>query len=310
MKLGFRVFKHDNKLKNDLPNSNDLTKVFEKSLKKKKNNTNNSKKIENNFKKQVIFPNIESSGWVVISRPQSYYLPHNVQPKYDTYTFNISLISNAAVITEVISFDETSDLKMIPFFEKETIVYDNSKTIGMYPVYEKNICYAIKFKTEISDEPKIKRLKIMETEKNIVINTLSWSDPLFSYKSKSKRKINMTETILSDLIGDEKMEFKKGDLSIFNNDSIIDSTLNDLSNSSVTNCKINTKNKIPNELNINVDQKTNKIMMTDSITILNDDNIVNNNEQYKSMASNVIQKDFRTELKLPSNCIYILCVMY
>lgn len=163
-KLGFRVFRHKKYLKNNSSDPKDLTKVPVISS-KKKSNKNNYMKIEN-IKKPKSFPKIES-GWVVIPKPPLYCIPYNIQPYYDTYTFNVSFISNSVVITDVISFFNTVDLKKTPFIENESMVYDDLKTIGKYPVYEMNICKTIKSIINDFYEPLIKRLKYFgELERN------------------------------------------------------------------------------------------------------------------------------------------------
>lgn len=171
VKLGFRVFKYDSKLKNDNYDPKNLTKLPEISAKKKKSNINNFKiknKTDISYCNRNIapFPKLESSGWVVISRQPSIYLPLNVQPNYDVYSFNITIKSNSTIITEIIAFYETIDFKKIPFCPVESEVYESPLPTGKYPVYEKNILKIIKSENENNYEPQVKRFKQTKVEED------------------------------------------------------------------------------------------------------------------------------------------------
>lgn len=178
VKLGFRVFKHDSKLRNDNYDQKNLTKLPEISSKKKKYSTNNfrlNNKTEVSYcnKNTVPFPKLESSGWVVISRQPSIYLPSNLQPNYDVYSFNITIKSNTTVITEMIAFNETTDVKKVQFHPRESKVYESPLSTVIYPVYEKNIPKIIKSNYENIYEPQAKRFKQTKIEDDLLIVSMT-----------------------------------------------------------------------------------------------------------------------------------------
>ncbi|VVC35729.1 tRNA-splicing endonuclease, subunit Sen54, N-terminal [Cinara cedri] len=186
-KMGFRVFKFDNKLNQNNCSLPNLTKLPEKSARKKNNNSvkNNQKfqkknthLVNSSLGDNVCFPKIAGTNWVVVSTPPQCYLPHNLQPCNNIYMFNITK-GRHMEITAMLSDYYSENYKKKPFFEKESIVYESPPT-GMYPVYEKNIPkreeLMVKAIEKNNYEPKKKKLKLLNTNKDdlpVAINLTS-----------------------------------------------------------------------------------------------------------------------------------------
>lgn len=173
VKLGFRVFKHNNKLINNTYDSKDISKLPDVSTNRKKRNANyRSTQTENIPKlfKKIPSPKLKTY-FELIYTPQSHYLPQNLQPVYDVYSYELAVISGSINIIDRRYFEEQIGLDNV---ETESIVYE-SKPIGMYPVYEKNIPQTIKFNDENIYEPSVKKLKLTETKNVQSLITLNMS---------------------------------------------------------------------------------------------------------------------------------------
>lgn len=248
VKLGFRVFRHNSELKNNNNGDeiNNLTKLPETLGRRKTYNANNIKiDCNSSSKDKVSFSGVKSTGWVILSRPPECYTPYNIQPDYDTYSFNITVSPDTLKITEVISFYETIDLKKPPFYPKPMIIFDSNPT-GIYPVYEKTTPETIQSYKEDMCEPRVKRLKYSEIVKdglpiitkmtgstasnirnshvsnseiypmNKVCNALNdegnminEKDSFLTTKCALKNKINFTNEILLNLKIEDNRQFNK-----------------------------------------------------------------------------------------------------
>jgi len=173
VKLGFRVFKHNNKLINNTYDSKDISKLPDMSTNRKKRNANyRSMQTENIPKlfKKIPSPKLKTY-FELIYTPPSHYLPQNLQPVYDVYSYELAVISGSINIIDRRYFEEQIGLDNV---ETESIVYE-SKPIGMYPVYEKNIPQTIKFNDENIYEPSVKKLKLTDTKNVQSLITLNMS---------------------------------------------------------------------------------------------------------------------------------------
>lgn len=167
VKLGFRVFRHNENIKNTCSfDPKDLIKLPVKS--KKKFISNKPIKNDQDCKNKVTFSEL-SSNQVVISRPPQWCLPHNVQPEYDTYSFKLAGKSDGHIeITEMVSFYETKHLKKKSFHPQTPTIYDLQPS-GMYPIYEKNIPKIKNLENDNQDKhlyyvPPIKKSKLVDNE--------------------------------------------------------------------------------------------------------------------------------------------------
>lgn len=206
VRLGFRVFKYDSNLKPDDCDSKYVTKQPEIATKVKNKNVIAKKIIKNpNEPKKVSLPNLKSN-WVIISRPPQNCCPLNIQPVYDVYSFNMCFCPNPR-IAEIISFNETNDLKKSPISQEESILYDSQPT-GNYPVYEKSVPKTTNFDKQNIYEPKVKRFKSMRTEEEPP--TFSMTDSIFYDKSNLHTSFNienLTNKVFSSK-NEENMEAK------------------------------------------------------------------------------------------------------
>ncbi|XP_008183477.1 uncharacterized protein LOC100160892 [Acyrthosiphon pisum] len=171
VKLGFRVFKHDNKLKNNTHDSKDVSKLPDLSTKRKKKNANyRSIQTENSPRviKKIPSPKLKTHCEIIFT-PQSHYMPQNLQPLYDVYSYNLAVISGSVEIIDSKYFEEKTGLDNL---KEESIMY-KSQPIGMYPVYEKNIPQTIKSDEENIFGPRTKRLKFTEIKRDHSLNTLT-----------------------------------------------------------------------------------------------------------------------------------------
>jgi len=246
VKLGFRVFKHDNKLKNNTHDSKDVSKLPDLSTKRKKRNANyRSIQTENSPKvlKNIPSPKLKTHCEIIFT-PQSHYMPQNVQPFYDVYSYNLAVISGSVEIIDFKYFEEKTGLENL---KKESIEY-KSRPIGMYPVYEKNISQTIKSDEENIFEPTIKRLKFTEIKKGHSLNTLTMTA---STSINAKNLSALSSTTNLTMIQD--CEDSKDNKIMEINSSISSSTRN---NFSASNNKISFTNKLldgeNNEKNQNI----------------------------------------------------------
>lgn len=344
--MGFRVFKYDSKLRNDNYDPKNLTKLPEISSKKKKKGINNFKiqnKTEISFcnKNVVPFPKLESSGWVVISKQPSIYLPLNLQPNYDVYSFNITIKSNTTLITEMIAFYETNNLKKVPFCPRESKMYESPLSTGIYPVYEKNIPNIIKSDYENICEPPVKRFKQTKFEDDLIILNMTATSasnkiniqaincnpnlinkecdhPMDHVENNgdikkktttwdgdrsmhSLNRINLIEKVHDDFYNEENMVIAEDNLSITINQAA--STSIDEYSNIVSKNEINSTNKIHGDLN-------NEETIADSIPHVKSTNY--SGKSYKDHKSttynNSIPEDtaFEAQLNLPSNNIQFI----
>lgn len=269
VKLGFRVFRHNSELKNNINDNeiNNLTKLPETSTKRKSYNIKTDHKSYSNDK--VSFSGIVSTGWVTLSRPPQCYTPYNIQPDYDTYSFNITVSSDTLKITEVISFYETLDFKKMPFYPKPTIIYGSQPT-GMYPVYEKITPKTKKSDEDIMYEPHVKKSKYSEIEKDglsININIKSSSSNDASQSQVSNKDIYPMNKAQNALNHEESIIIDEGNL--FTSTDVIDSTLSD-ENASMD---ISFTNEVLLNLKIKDDQQFNENSKKKSIANVNVDNL-------------------------------------
>ncbi|CAH1708012.1 unnamed protein product, partial [Aphis gossypii] len=195
VKLGFRVFKHNNKLINNTHDSKDISKLPDVSTNRKKRNANyRSTQTENipKFFKKITSPKLKTY-FELIYTPQSHYLPQNLQPVYDVYSYELAVISGSINIIDRRYFEEQIGLIGLENVETESIVYE-SKPIGMYPVYEKNIPQTIKLNDENIYEPSVKKLKLTETKNVQSLNTLNMSSTINNdnYSSALRTTENIT----------------------------------------------------------------------------------------------------------------------
>lgn len=249
VKLGFRVFRHDAELKKTGSyNSENLTKKPEIPTKKKRCKANDTRADDEFycFKDKITFPELESTGWVIISRPPLCFTPYNIQPNYDVYSFNTTVCSNTIKITEVISFYESLDLKKTPFYPGKPIVYDSSPT-GVYPMYEKNIKKNNRNIEQIMYEPQIKRFKFTKTETDVLsISSNMTTSTNETNVCKTVYGINKTNKTIDDLKYEENMDTNVCDLPIITN--VIASTLNIENNLCSSNDNVNLSFKMHNYL--------------------------------------------------------------
>jgi len=306
VKLGFRVFRHNSELKNN--NNSDkisnLTKLPITVIKKKICNENNIKLYCNSsFKNKVSFSEVKSTGWVVITKPPECYTPHNIQPNYDTYSFNITVRPDTLKITEMISFYETSDLKKRPFYHKPMVF--NSKSIGMYPVYEKTTPKTIKSNKEDSYEPHVKRLKYSETVKDGLPIITNVTDSISSDISNSCMINNETRPMneVYNALNNENNIIIEDSLTTIKN--LTTSTLND---ENVSKEDFNFTNKKLLDLKIEGSQQLNKKPMKNvflNVNLSDAQNKVLDSKSYNIAELNNIPEDelCGMKLNLPSNNI-------
>lgn len=304
VKLGFRVFRHDAELKKTSSyNSENLTKKPEIPTRKKRYNANDNDEFYN-YKDRITFPELESTGWVVLSKPPLCFTPYNIQPDYDVYTFNITVSSNTVKITEVISFYDSLDFKKTPFYPGKQIVYDALPT-GMYPKYERNIKNVFKNVEQIMYEPQIKRLKLTKTEEavlSIPSNTKTSTD-----ETNVCKIVDGTDKTINDLKYEENMDTDEDCLPIITN--VITSTLNIKSNLCSSNNNVNLDNKIlkdSNEKNYTLSDQS-VTSSTSSINFNTTKIIKSNCNPHKSeQLSNTDAENEAFNTQLPSNIINIL----
>ncbi|XP_025415626.1 uncharacterized protein LOC112687240 isoform X2 [Sipha flava] len=294
VKLGFRVFKYNNELKNNNYHKNDLTKVPEIPYKKKKDHVKKIRKFDSLIctpNNRESFPKLKSTGWVVISRPESCYLPHNILPNYDTYSFNIAVSSNSIKIIKVVPYYENMNLKKKKKFPKESMIYDSFLLTGNHPIYEKNILKTVKF-DDTMYIPQIKKLKLNSLPITINMSSSSLSEERNLHPSKYEEKMKIEENSLTIINNtatvaltsnnnfypsniDEKMEIDKNYFPDCIN--MIASTLNNENNL----CNITLKESH----SVNINQKDLKDEVTEANSTFN----LNFSSTVKSISSNKLE---------------------
>lgn len=176
VKLGFRVFRYNNELKNNgsCDTMENLTKLPEIADKKYKYKQINEFDVHSS-KDKIYFPELESINLITISRPPLNYLPFNLQPKYDNYSFTLTVSPDILKISKVISFSKTLKSEKNPFDKNIVLVECDLKTpTGIYPVYEKTTPKMIKSDKEIF-EPQVKRLKTEKYVPSLDVNNSDYN---------------------------------------------------------------------------------------------------------------------------------------
>lgn len=298
VKLGFRVFKHDNKLKNNAHDSKDVPKLPNMSTKRKKRNANyRSLQTENSPKvlKKIPSPKLKTH-YEIIFRPQSHYMPQNLQPFYDVYSYNLAVVSGSVEIIDFKYYEEQTGLENV---KKESIVYE-SQSIGMYPAYEKNIPQTIKSDEENIFEPRLKRLKFTEIKKDHSLNTLAiTASTSINANNLSALSSTTNLTMIQDY------EILKNNKMMEINSSVNLSTGN---NFSASNNKIIFNNKLLDGENIEKNQNINDEFATNLTQNVNL-SIEEINEPYNKLPESTLSDAIPEEeilnmhLKVPSNTI-------
>lgn len=297
VKLGFRVFKHDNKLKNNMHDSKDVPKLPDMSTKRKKRNANyRYLQTENSPKvlKKIPSPKLKTH-YEIIFTPQSHYMPQNLQPFYDVYSYNLAVISGSVEIIDFKYYEKQTSLENV---KKESIVYE-SQPIGIYPVYEKNIPQTIKSDEENIFEPRLKRLKFTGIKKDHSLNTLAMAASTSINANLSELSSTTNLTMIQDY------EVLKNNKMMEINSSVNLSTGN---NFSASNNKIIFSNKLLDGKNIEKNQNINDEFATNLTQNINL-SIEEINEPYnklpESTPSDVIPEEeiLNMHLNVPSNTI-------
>jgi len=275
---------------------NNLTKLPETLVGRKTYNSNNIKyDCNTSSKDKVSFSGVKSTGWVILSRPPECYTPYNIQPDYDTYSFNITVSPDSLKITEVISFYETIDFKKPPFYPKPIIIFDSSPT-GIYPIYEKTAPETIHSYKKDMCEPHVKRLKYSEIVKDDLSIITNMTGSTRSDISNSHVSINKTYPMnkVCNALNDEVNMITKKDSCL------------------TTTCKLKNKINFTNEILLNLkiedNQQFNEIPMENSIANVNFGSTQNmdlHSDLHNTAEFNTKPKDELCEMKLnlPSNNI-------
>ncbi|XP_060842072.1 uncharacterized protein LOC132922522 [Rhopalosiphum padi] len=248
VKLGFRVFKHNNKLINKIYDAKDIPKLPDVSTNRKKRNGNyrsmQSENIPKFFKK---FPSPErKTNFELVYTPLSHYLPQNLQPVYDVYSYELAVISGSIKIIDYKYFEKYNSLENV---EKESIVY-GSKPIGMYPVYEKNIPKTIKSNDENIYEPSVKKLKFTETKNVHSLNTLNMAATTNNDNDLSTLSTTANVTTVQECEDSKNNKIMEINLPV---------SLNTGSNLSLSNNKINSNDKLLDENNKEKNESDSKL---------------------------------------------------
>jgi len=295
VKLGFRVFKHDNKLKNNMYDSKDVSKLPDISTKRKQKNANyrsiqteKSPKVFNKIPSPKLKTHCE-----VISTPQSHYMPHNVHPYYNVYSYDLAVISGSVEIIDFKSFEKQTSLENL---KKESLVL-KSQPIRMYPAYEKNILQTLKPDEKNIYEPRVKKFKFTEIKKFPSLDTLNMTAST-STNDKNLSALNGT----TNLTKIQEREDSKNNKIIEVNPSVSLSTGN---NFSTFNKEISFTNKLLDGKN---NEKNKNINVEFGIQNVNFSEKEKNNSDSKlpeSTLSNAIPEEElpNMHLNLPSNTI-------
>lgn len=309
VKLGFRVFRHNENIKNTCSfDPKDLIKLPVKS-KKKKFTSNKPIKNDQGYKNKVILPKLNSNQ-VVISRPPQWCMPYNVQPDYDTYSFKLAVKSDGHIeITEMVSFYETKNLKKNSFCPQASIIYDLQPS-GMYPIYEKNIAKIKNSENNNQDKhlyyvPPTKKLKLVDNENknlpivtNITICTSDNKSNLHVFKSKT----DLTITIPNNFNTKEHTEAEKDCSPAPLN--VVVSTSNDQCNLNSLNNKVDKTNRL-----FQTNNEENKQIYEEVMEYPKQNLNFSMTEEYSSKlkicTSNTISEDdvFGVQLNISSNTI-------
>lgn len=309
VKLGFRVFRHNENIKNTCSfDPKDLIKLPVKS-KKKKFISNKPIKNDQGCKNKVTFSKL-SSNQVVISRPPQWCMPYNVQPDYDTYSFKLAVKSDGHIeITEMVSFYETKNLKKISFHPQTPIIYDLQPS-GMYPIYEKSIPKIKNLENDNQDKhlyyvPPIKKSKLVDNESkslpiitNITICTSNNKSNLHALNSKT----DLTNKVLNNFNNKEHTEAEKDSSPAPLN--VVVSTSNDEYNLHLLNNEIEKPNRL-----LYTNNEENKQICEEVMEYSKQNLNLSMTEEYynklKICTSNNIPEDdvFGTQLNISSNKI-------
>jgi len=295
VKLGFRVFKHNNKLKNNTYDSKDVSKLPDVSTKRKKRNpnfrsiqTDNSPKV---FKK-ILSPKLKTHHEIIFT-PQSHYMPQNLQPFYNVYSYDLAVISGS---TKIIDFNHFEDKTSLDNFKKESIVYE-SQPIGMYPVYEQNIPPTIMSDETNIYEPRVKKLKLTVTKKDHSLKTLNMTT------STSMDDTNLSAlSSITNLTTIQGSEDSKTNKIMENNSSVSSSTEN---NFSVSNNKISFTNKSLDDDNNEKNQNINDEFPTQNVNLSREEKNESDSKLLESTLSNTNPEEelLNMHLNVPSNTI-------
>lgn len=208
VKLGFRVFKTDNELRNNsVIDPNDyLTRLPVIPYRKKEfiKDFLEKKKECLNLGSEMFFPKlVTGSSWLVLTRPLEKHLPYNVQPINDHYSFNICTSKTGTKITEVVTFrDRDEHLKRKPPLKRENKVHQPQPT-GAFPIYEKNMPETINSDNRNIDEPQVKRFKHMKTDEE---NLLSTSKTDFILNENNASTSNCKADMINNICDESKNE--------------------------------------------------------------------------------------------------------
>ncbi|XP_022173827.1 uncharacterized protein LOC111036200 [Myzus persicae] len=293
VKLGFRVFKHDNKLKNNTYDSKDILKLPDVSTKRKKKNTNyRSIQTENYPKviKKILSPKLKTHSEIIFT-PQSHYLPQNVQPFYDVYSYNLAVISGSTKIVDFKNFEEKTGLENL---KKESIVYE-LQPIGINPEYEQNIPQTIMSNEKNIYEPRGKKLKLAVSEKDHSVKTLNMTT------STSMNDTNLSAfSSIKNLTTIQDREDSKTNKIMEINSSVSLSTGN---NFSVSNNKISFTDKLLVGKNDENNQNINDELATQNVNLSRDKKNESNSKLLESTLSDAIPEEelLNMHLNVPSH---------
>lgn len=296
VKLGFRVFKHDDKLKSNMYDSKDVLKLPDLSTKKKKRNTNyksiQTEKSPKVFNK-ILSPKLKTHCEIIFT-PQSHYMPQNVQPFYDVYSYNLAVISGSVEIIDFKSFEKQTSLENL---KKESLEH-KSQPIRIYPVYEKNIPQTIKSDEKNIHEPRVKKLKFTEIEKMYSLDTLNMT-PSTSINDKNLSSFDTTDLTK---IQENELEVSKNSKIMEINSSF---SLSPGNNFSASNNEISFANKLLDGKNNEKNQNINDEFGIQNANFSKEEKNESDSKVPESTLSDVIPEEelLNMHLNLPSNTI-------
>jgi len=297
VKLGFRVFKHDNKLNNNTYDSKDVSKLPDPSTKRKRRNANYRPiQTENSPKalKKIPSPKLKTHCEIIFT-PQSHYIPQNVQPFYDVYSYNLAVISGSVEIIDFKYFEEKTALENL---NNESTVYE-SQPIGMYPVYEKNIPQTIKSDEKNIFEPRIKRLKFTEIKKDQSLNTSTMTAST-SINAKNLSSLSSTTNLTMIQDCEDSKNYKIMEI----NSSV---SLSSGNNFSASNNKINFTNKLLDGENNEKIQNINDGFATNLTQNVNlsreEENEPDSKLPESTLSDTIPEEELNMHLNVPSNTI-------
>jgi len=298
VKLGFRVFKHDNKLTNNMYDSKDLLKLPDLSTKKKKRNPNyrsiQTEKSPKVFNK-ILSPNLKTHCEIIFT-PQSHYMPSNVQPFYDVYSYDLAVISGSIEIINFKSFEKHISLDNL---KKESLVH---KSQPIYPVYEKNIPQSIKSVEKNIYEPKVKKFKFTEIKKNHSFYILNMTASTSSTSINDKNLCDLSSTTDLTKIQENEHEDLKNNKIMGMNFSF---SLNTGNNFSASNNEISLTNKLLDGENNEKNQNINDEQGIQNANFCKEEKNESDSKIPESILSDAIPEEelLNMHLNLPSNII-------